>query len=203
MSVVRWPAALLFAVTTAVAAPVPKELTASKGVYFPTAVGTRWEYVREGTDAVDHSRVVSAEETDKDGTRTVAFEWTSVGGQYTKSSLYRVDKRFVRRTGWTRTQSFEVPCVMWDADAKAGDKWTAGIVGPKEKSQFTATRGAAEVVTTPAGKFEAVPVAIQAGADVKNTNTYWYAPGVGLVKWESGARTVVLSKFTHGKEIKK
>jgi len=59
------------------------------------------------------------------------------------------------------------------------------------------------MVTTPAGKFEAVPVAIQAGADAKNTNTYWYAAGVGMVKWKSGSRTVVLSKFTPAKETKK
>ena len=63
MSAVRWSAALLFAVTAVAAAPVPKDFAPPKGEYFPTAVGTRWEYVVEGTDKLDHTREVTESET--------------------------------------------------------------------------------------------------------------------------------------------
>ena len=203
MSAVRWSAALLFAVTAVAAAPVPKDFVPPKGEYFPTAVGTRWEYVLDGTDKLDHTREVTESETANAAT-TAVFKWTSHGGQYTAASVYRVEGKLVLRTGWAKAQSFETPCTMWKPDAKAGDTWTAGIVGPKEATQFTAARGEEAEVTTPAGKFRAVPVTIRSRNDAKSANTYWYAPGVGLVRWDNqNGKTVVLTKFTPGKEAKK
>ena len=187
----------------ALAAPVPKDFAPPKGEYFPTAVGTRWEYVAEGTDKLDHTREVTEAET-ADAATTAVFQWTSHGGQYTAASVYRVEGKLVLRTGWAKAQSFETPCTMWKPDAKAGDTWTAGIVGPKEATQFTAARGEEAEVTTPAGKFRAVPVTIRPGNDAKSANTYWYAPGVGLVRWDNqNGKTVVLSQFAPGPEAKK
>jgi hypothetical protein len=207
MSAARWPAALLYAVASVVsfadAAPIPKEFKPGTGDYFPTAVGTRWEYVADGTDKLDHTREVT-EATVGDGTTTAVFTWTSHGGQYTSASVYRVDAKQVARTGWSKEQPFDTPALMWKAEAKAGDTWTVGIVGPAEATQFTATRGKETEVTTPAGKFKAVPVTIRPGKNEKEANTYWYAPGVGLVRWDNqNGKTIVLSKFTPGKEAKK
>ncbi|HEX3086945.1 MAG TPA: hypothetical protein VHP99_20565, partial [Pyrinomonadaceae bacterium] len=66
----------------------------------------------------------------------------------------------------------------------SGDSWTwkgKGMMGLDidESNEVTGP----ETVTVPAGRFEAMKVTtkvVQGGAPV--TKTYWYAPGVGLVK---------------------
>lgn len=200
MFVARWSAVLLFAVASVgLAAPVPKELKAKKGDLFPTAVGSRWEFVIEGTETLDHTREVTAEEVAQDGTRTVEFVWTSHAGSYGRDTTYRVDKAGVARLGFGKGSRFEVPYLMFKADAKPGESWDAGISRPAAQNGNICTRGEAETVTTPAGKFEAIPVSFGTTAN----HTYWYAAGVGLVKWKNGNKTIVLSKYTPGPEAKK
>jgi hypothetical protein len=200
MPVARRSAILLLALaaSAATAAPVPKELKAKKGDFFPTAVGSRWEFVVDGTDTLDHVREVTAEEVEKDGTRTVDFVWTSHAGSYGRDTTYRVDATGVARLGFGKGNRFQVPYLMFKADAKPGESWDAGI-SLGGRAENVCTRGAAETVTTPAGKFEAVPVTF--GTTAKHT--YWYAAGVGLVKWKNGNKVIVLSKYTAGKEAKK
>lgn len=193
------PAALLLVLAVALptaSAPLPKELRAKAGSPFPTALGTRWEYVVEGTDKLDHTRDVVEEAVEKDGTRTAAVKWTSHGGGYGERTEYRVTTAGdVERVGLGKGHRFAVPYLMISGAAKPGDTWNAGI---DAGGRFTCTRGGVERVTTPAGKFAAFSVRFGSN----DTNTYWYAPGVGLVKWANGGKVIVLSKYAVGRTAK-
>ncbi len=178
----------------ATAAPVPKAVK-KKGDYFPTAVGTKWEYVQEGTDTLDHTREVT-ESDEKGEVRTATFKWTSHANAYTKGSRYRIDAGGVWRLGWD-DHTFDEPNLMVMAGAKAGESWDAGITR-KKPPEFVNELGAEEEITTPAGKFRAVSVTVtQATGGV---DTYWYAPDVGMVRWKFGTgKAIVLGSFTPGK----
>jgi hypothetical protein len=178
----------------ALAAPVPKAAR-KKGDYFPTAVGTKWEYVQEGTDTLDHTREVT-ESDEKDGVRTAAFKWTSHANAYTKGSRYRIDAGGVWRLGWD-DHTFEEPNLMFKFGAKAGESWDAGIT-KKKPAEFVNELGAEEEVVTPAGKFQAVSVAVKQAKG--GVDTYWYAPDVGMVRWKfTTGKAIVLKAFTPGK----
>lgn len=199
MSLVRWPIVLLVLAPLAMAAPVPKEFKAKKGDYFPTTVGTSWEYVVEATGAADHSREVTAETRQEDGSRMAEFKWTSQGGSYGELTTYRADPNGFARIGFGKGQKFEVPYQMLKLDVKPGDTWDAGISRRVVRDEEFCTRGDDETITTPAGKFECISVRYGKTA----SHIYWYAPGVGLVKWKNGEKVIVLSKFTPAREAKK
>ncbi|MEO2089663.1 MAG: hypothetical protein ABGY75_09230 [Gemmataceae bacterium] len=185
---------LLVVASATLAAPVPKAAK-KKGDYFPTAVGSKWEYVQEGTDTLDHTREVT-ESDEKDGVRTATFRWTSHANAYTKGSRYRIDAGGVWRLGWD-DHNFDEPNLMLKAGAKAGESWDAGIT-KKKPAEFVNELGAEEEVVTPAGKFQAVSVKVTQAKG--GLDTYWYAPDVGMVRWKfSNGKAIVLSTFTPGK----
>jgi hypothetical protein len=90
--------------------------------------------------------------------------------------------------------------------AKAGDAWTwreeAPLFAP---AKFTWTVGKWEEVDVPAGKFQAlrVELELESGRPPARTGTYWYAPGLGVIKsvlnTSTGVQTTVLKSFKPGK----
>ncbi len=194
---------LLLAVAAPLAAaPVPKDFRA-KEPFFPTVVGTKWEYAIEGTDTLDHIREVTSREREKDNSCTFEETWTAAAGVYGKYHTCRANTAGLAELRSGRGQWFELPHLKFKADAPPGDTWDAGVgsTKPGEKPWFTGTREAGEAVTTPAGKFRAIKVVLRNGRG--EVDAYWYAPGVGLVKLRTdNGKTIVLSKFTPGKEAK-
>ena len=73
---------LAVAAPLAIAAPIPKDFRA-KQPSFPTAVGTKWEYVIQGTDTLDHVREVTSRDREKDGSYTFEETWTDAAGRAT------------------------------------------------------------------------------------------------------------------------
>jgi hypothetical protein len=72
-------------------------------------------------------------------------------------------------------------------------------------AKHTRTVAGEEVVEVPAGKFRALWVESKLeSAAPTPTGTYWYAPGVGVVKsvlnTSTGVQTTVLKSFTSGKK---
>lgn len=183
----------LMLLSLAVAAPVPKELRAPPPL-FPTAVGTRWEYVEEATGKADHTREIVASAADTDGARVVQLRWTGSG--YGDRSDYRVDATTVSWVGVVDGQVRARPYIQFKKDARAGEKWDAGIepFGQNGQPVYTGVQDEPEDVKTPAGTFKAVRVRITYG-----NIDFWFAPGVGLVKWNQGGKVVVLGKFTPGR----
>jgi hypothetical protein len=73
------------------------------------------------------------------------------------------------------------------------------LPGGTKTAKLTFTVGQEETVETPAGTFKAIRVTSEMDV-VKGTTTAWYAPGVGMVKYELGTEGIqVLKSFTPGK----
>lgn len=173
--------ALLTLAALAVAAPVPKEV--KKAPPYPVAVGTKWEYILSGDEKwVSEEEVVEASE--KDGVVTFKVAQTVRG-----STWHRV----YRLTGGELAVStindrwVDPPCLLAKAGMKEGDAWEAkyttqgGIAsGVDIRSEEAVSVGKAEEITTPAGKFTAVPVTRKSGK--LTLGTFWYADGVGLIR---------------------
>lgn len=191
-------AAVLLA-ALAVAAPVPKGKAAAE--YLPSAVGTKWEYVRNG----DEKRVYVEEVTEsaeKDGVRVVTVSVTTDTGdsRFEKFDITDGDVRLTESTFGT----YDPPMVVRKAGMKADDTWTSKYPFGGDVNEVTCTVGKAEKIKVPAGEFTAFPVSRvyspARGGDV----VFWYADGVGLVKQtRNGKPEQELKSFTAGKGAKK
>ncbi len=186
---------LLLALTAAVApaAPIPKEFREKRPNYFPMAVGDKREYADPSDPTtVTQTRTITAVE-EKGGARYFTQEIST--GQKT---VLKVDKTgvFVVSSGGL---TYDPPYKAVGPDMKPGDKWECG-----DANGMIRSIGRAEKVTTPAGNFTAFPVAIEYSKfPDSGTQVLWYAEGHGMVRYDSGGMTtLVLTKFTPGKEKK-
>jgi hypothetical protein len=194
-----------FAVTVPlVAAPVPKHIFPKDApLYYPVQKGTRWAY--DGDPAYTLV-VTSAEKDEKNEATILTIEKVQPDG--TKAIL---QKLAISRRGilWLESMGgkFDTPVWLLKTSARAGEEWTFTTSGPG----VAGTRGVIRVVGTeevevPAGKFSAVCIEqkttlVVDGKPAYNySQTLWYAPGVGLVKWTCGGSGAVLKSFTPGKD---
>lgn len=188
--------ALIVALPPAPAAPAPKVKPVSP--YFPTAVGTKWVYVRKADDGhqvVWSKEAVRAERLDGGVTRV------TVQQKGDSDDVYDVGRDgLVHRT----TYKWRLDIRLLPHPPRAGDGWDvvtpvqAGLVSNVGRKVC----GEAEAVTVPAGTYRAVPVRFTIRekdgrllADLP-TVTYWYAPGVGEVKRAGPGFTLELTEFT-------
>jgi hypothetical protein len=184
--------------------------------YTPTKVGTKWAVrFHRGGDVTNYE--VTAVEVEKDGAKLVTIYERSVRkepfvivGQEPKDEvLESFEKVRVSDTGiqtvatkhkndaWKKSESsFFLPSPL-----KPGDKWEYKI--PREKYAVVDTVGKPERVKVPAGTFEAIPVYVegtQGGKKLPN-RTFWYAPGIGVIKSMIGDELgVELISFTPPKK---
>lgn len=168
------------------AAPVPKG--AASKLYFPTAVGAKWVYVRgDDEEAVEVSEV---EKTDG--------EWV-VSRKRSDGTAQEYLTMTVSAAGLTQpktTSGNPGPVILLKAKATAGDTWDV----PDGKRTFIG----AEDVTVAAGTFPTLKVAFDPSGGGDRI-TLWYAPGIGEVKRTrtaaGGGETVVrsLKSFTPAK----
>lgn len=180
---------LLPGLTAAPAAPVPREHRRPVP-YFPTAVGTRWVYERDGRELVD--TVTAAERAGGAVLVTVRREDSgTVVGQ---------DKLLVSGEGVFRVaatgQRLDPPVCLVRLPVPA--RWAVtggGVTG-------TCAARRVEAVDVPAGRFEAVRVdGVYTVHGTAATSTEWYAPGVGVVRQETGVgSTLRLVSFTPGRD---
>jgi hypothetical protein len=102
-----------------------------------------------------------------------------------------------------RRWKIDPPACLLKLPHKAGNKWEyhvkaqpGGLVGGKAMK----TAHGPEEVVVPAGKFMAIRVEYRATTKGKETTaTFWYAPGVGLVKMVDGDTVQELKSFRPGK----
>lgn len=182
------------------AAPIPMG-AGPPPLNFPTQVGTKWVYQLPAenvsvvlTDSVktDSRTVVVSEYTERDGRRCT---WEKVA---------------VSDDGiWLVADSVSIykPPIRWiKATAKQEEKWmidSAYKFGEDTEGYFqrvgTITFIGMEKVKVPAGVFYARRMEARGGRVW--TETRWYAPGVGLVKWiRNNGDTILLKSFALGKE---
>ena len=190
--------ALLALAPLAPAAPVPKEKV--KAAPYPFEVGTRWEYTLPGagtlSDEITHSE-------EKDGVRTVRLTTTPSDGKK-RVVEYEFKDGELRLTAFTDVGRVQGSITVWKADMKAGDTWTNEYTVGGETYREVVSVGQAEEVTTPAGKYTAVPM-VHVYKAPKGVSGYtdWYAPGVGHIRQTTDGQTEPaqnLKAFTPGKK---
>ena len=89
-----------------------------------------------------------------------------------------------------RRHEYKPPYCLLKLPHKVGDKWG----GDKETGEPMTVAGKVEAVKVPAGTFEAIRV------DQGPLTSSWYAPGVGLVKYDYNGNKQELKSFTLPKE---
>ncbi|MBX9623738.1 MAG: hypothetical protein K2X82_07975 [Gemmataceae bacterium] len=177
-------------------APVPEAVKRGPGFY-PAEVGTKWVYEQDG---VVHTQEITRAEVRRDGTRLtvrvkIADEW---------DDTYDVGKEAVV---WRTSGRFVIDQAMLQFPLKAGGSWAVEMPHQEGLKAFSGrtTVGETEEVSVPAGTFRATRVVFEAtaanGRDLGTPEvyTYWYAPGVGLVRLDFAGGQRVLKSFTPGR----
>lgn len=186
----------------ALAAPVPKEL-ANPRDYFPTAIGSKWEYVTTGVGKEQpHTEEITAAVVTKAGLR-VTFKRTRPNAKDFET-VYVVGEKDIALTK-SGPFDYDPPLPTLKKGMKAGDNWeTETVFGTGAKpTTYQFKVGEAAEVKVPAGTFTAFPVTRKQKGSKLDGYTFWYAPNVGLVKTDLvGGAGTVLTKFTPGKAEK-
>ena len=163
------------------AAPVPPG--AGKPVYyFPTQVGTKWVYDAKHEADVCGKIVTASEE--KDGRFLVTVKATNVDfvddetvsiAQYSvsKDGVFVVADFLENKENEKR---YDPPHCLLKLPHKDGNSWENKLYN---KTVYVAKK--VETVKVPAGTFEAIRVEVDADL------VTWYAPGVGIVKYQHNA----------------
>jgi hypothetical protein len=186
-------------VSLAPAAPVPHN-TPGPVTFFPTRVGDRLVHAIGDSEFVT---VVTAVE-ELDGARRITLGTALSDG---KTVHYQTVEVSPKGLLLLNAHGRALPEPLWElkltpkADATWRGKWPVFCNGEVvfEEQEYAAMGW--ETVEVPAGKFRAIRVERDSRLDelIRRT-TYWYAPGLGCVKWSSGVSTGALTSFTPGKE---
>jgi hypothetical protein len=194
----------------AAGAPIPDEARGPV-LYHPTRVGDRMTYQTPYDEVV---RVVTAVERKGDA-RVVSVGYVWKDGRVTPLSKVEVSAKGVLvlqqvvardtvngpgvRITEARFEERVPPHPILKMPCPPGQKWE-GPSGRGLPASFIPQRE--EAVKVPAGEFRAIPVevTVAAGQDDHEPQRYWFAPGVGVVKWVTAkGYDVVLKSFTPGR----
>jgi len=157
-------------------------------VCFPTKVGDRMVSMLAGSEIVC---VVTKVEKTADGI-AVTQEFEDAQGVRTHDQTVVVSAsglKVIRYSG----RDLDKPVWWLKLPHVAGNTWTDNLGGQK-----TQTMGWEEI-EVPAGKFKAIRVDRDDNADGTAKTSYWYAPGLGCIKWSDAHRARELKSFTPGK----
>ncbi|MBI2823061.1 MAG: DUF3108 domain-containing protein [Planctomycetia bacterium] len=170
--------------------------------YYPLAAGTKWTFHGEaGGQKIEVTNQVAKIET-IDNQPLVRVE-TLVGGKIVANEHLKGTDAGVFRHRFNGGEMVPPVCVI-KYPVVEGDSWKSNVkIGP-ESVDMTSRVEKEEEIEVPAGKYKAVKVRVDANTKgQKITNTYWFAPGVGIVKQEAAVNggTIVmnLAKFEPGK----
>jgi hypothetical protein len=183
-------------ISLAPATPAPTHPLPEDPVCFPTRVGDRLVYLLEGREFVN---VVTDVKEDK-GRTTITLGHVATPFKTIHSQTVVATSRGLLMTAALDVE-LDPPVWLLKLPHRTGNRWA-------EKWKFMGWGSAREFetagweqVTVPAGSFRAVRVE---GKDVVNgettRGTFWFAPGLGCVKWASPHSTLVLKSFTPGRD---
>lgn len=179
------------------AAPVPKHLMSKDdSVCCPTRVGDRLVHDLGGRELVEV--VTKVEKTDSG--LAVTFEWVGENGAHTAGEIVIASDRGLQVVEYAG-QKMQPPLWNLKLPHRDGNRWSE-TWNPGNQTWHLQTSGWEEV-KVPAGTFQAIKVertevSNQLGGMTGST-TYWYAPGIGCIKWSSDGRSRVLKSITHDK----
>jgi hypothetical protein len=184
---------------TALAAPAPKGKPAA--YYHPTKEGDTQVYESRSGDSVSEYTTVVKKVEAADGRLKVTIEREMAAGKGLPTTL-EVSAAGVYRPAAGKDGGDPVPVLK--LPAKVGDSWSPPLSGKSNVVMTYTVAAVDEEVEVPAGKFKTIRVQAAANLGGKEAKmTYWYAPGVGLVKSSTDTggpeRIVVLKAFKPGK----
>jgi hypothetical protein len=195
--------AVLIAATLAsglVGAPKPKDLPKAP-TFQPVAVGTKWVYDHNGRELVEE--VTGATRADGETVLTIRFK---LEGQGELARTVAVSDKGVFDRG-IHTFTYDPVCLL-RYPVKAGEAWDVSLGQQKGLLGYDGRRtvGEAEPVDVPAGTFRAFPVRFEMAS--KNgrklgepeVHTWWWAPDVGVVRYQSRDTDRKLKGFTPDKK---
>jgi len=171
-------------------------------LYYPVKVGARRvSQVRAGDRTIEIVETVTQVEM-KEGKHLVTVEAVHHTEQdRTTTDVYEVSDRGLSRVSGRQKEG--EPLLLLKVGAKEGESWTADQAGPGGAvGKATYTMGKVEGVKVPAGTFKARRVDAEIKFGTRTTKlSYWFAAGVGSVKFEAGSggvttQTTVLKSFT-------
>ena len=201
---------LTLLVVTGVAALVAPTLPAKdekQPTYYPVGVGHTWEYELQ-VAGMNKTLVTKFSKSEKDGDKELFLLEAEVDGM----TVPMTEHVSVSADGVMRHKfngmALETPLPLLKYPYKAKDSWTTKTKVGTEALEVTATTGEIEEIETPAGKYKAVPVSLEAEQmGMKVITTYWFAPDVGIVSQKMKIGEIEFStklkKFTPGKADKK
>ena len=188
---------LVLPLATAPAAPVPPD-DGQRNLYFPTRKGVKWVYQSaKGTTSTE----VVTDVKENSGVFTV-WVGQEVDGKIEPLHTLAVSQKGVFLVAERGQTTYDPPLCELKLPLPRGEMWEmrTKLVMKNDSSNLTASYTAqAETVKVPAGKFEAVRVMAKSQLDEDEGHfraTFWYARGVGVVKFESGNVRRELKTFT-------
>jgi hypothetical protein len=189
--------ALTLLAAVAPGAPVPKA-AGKPPLYLPTKVGAKWVY--RDVDEEHAYCVTAVEETD--GAKVVSVGEVLEDGRTAPVEMVAVSERGLFRVAnyWGPVAPPE--CLL-RLPTRPGNKWVLTSVTPttpgRRELPTTCTAGTVARVVVLAGTFDARRIESECVVDRRVfRGTFWYTPGVGLVKAEVGSEVRVLNSYSPG-----
>jgi hypothetical protein len=188
---------LLSLIAPALAEPAPKEQDADV-LYFPTEIGAKWVYQIEGSDKEVVKFISDVKVREKETVVTVRG-----GANKEKAPIVQVvavssKGLFLMQESVSRV---DPPYCILKLPHVDRAKTDYEVTFDKVKIKGTMIAFGPEKVKVPAGVFEAIRVeSSHKFLDKIEKGTFWYAPGVGLVKSKGNDTECVLKSFTPGKK---
>jgi hypothetical protein len=189
---------LLFCCSTAAFPAAPTEET-KPVLYFPTTVGTRWEYE---SDEVVSIKVIT-DVKDVEGGKQIDIGHEKKDGKVTHDARWVVSEKGLYLPAGQGAGGLKLkePCWILKLPHKDGNKWDTVISIEPGKWGGVSTASGPEEVKVPAGTYQALVVRYEGNApgQEKVVITRWFAPDVGKVKEVYDKKASVLKRFTPGK----
>lgn len=167
-------------------APAKVKTPAGKD-YFPLRVGDSWKYHMIDEEA-EYTVVVQSAEQQADGTMLYLLK---------KMAGMEIQEWYSKTAGWvlmhkqsypqqeTAVVEYKPPRQVVKNPLVTGEtwRWSGKSIARTDVTESNEVVGV-ETVKVPAGTFQAMKIVSHVkDGEVAMTKTYWYAEGVGLVKW--------------------
>ena len=162
------------------AAPVPKDGDKPRR-FFPVTSGTQWVYrMSDQTTTIKVTFVISNAKADGE-TFSLSIGEVLDKGRIRPSEDFIVSSKGLFLAG-DALGDYDPPLCLVQYPGDPGTAWKNKSLCRKGTIENALAIGELEEVEVPAGKFKAYPVTCKHTAVLTWEGTFWYAPGVGVVK---------------------
>jgi hypothetical protein len=162
-------------------APSPAKTQGSPPNYYPLKPGTKWHYQVDagGQKGMMVNQIAKIENIDG---KDMARLETVVGGSVQATEHLSANGQGVFRNRYNGVEVSPPVCLL-KYPIKEGTTWETQTKIGDQQLTMSGREGKAEEIQVPAGKFQAVTVAIETTVNgMKLSTNFWFAEKVGIVK---------------------